>query len=167
MSVVAHLFHCFNLCDIIIDDKNKYNIIFEITNFIKLYPNKQTHISLLIDCKTRLILTFALNYYYVNTNTYPYSVHSEVNCLTKYLQKKINKNKKELFIFKLSKTGLIGESRPCKNCARFIFNNIDNLKLINIYHSTPKKIIKIDKNIFKNKVLNNEFKFSNGITKNK
>lgn len=94
MSVVTHLFHCFNLCDIIVDDKNKYNIIFEITNFIKLYPNKQTHISLLIDCKTRLILTFALNYYYVNTNTYPYSVHSEVNCLTKYLQKKLIKIKK-------------------------------------------------------------------------
>jgi hypothetical protein len=95
-------------------------------------------------------------------------MHSEINTINIYYKKKLNKNiiksKKILFIFKLSKTGILGNSRPCLSCSRFLYNNYDNLNLINVYFSTKEYTLE---KLNKEDLINKKFELSSGFKKNK
>jgi len=120
------------------------NILYDIS--FNLHNNKylHKHISFLINTKNNEILSYGFNYY-LNSNKFPFSLHSEVNVINKHYKKKLTKNmlkvKKNLIIIKLSKIGIIGNSKPCRHCANFIYNNYDNLKLSKIYYSTKQNIL--------------------------
>ena len=139
-----------------------YDISFNLNN--NKYIHK--HLSFLVDAKNGNILTYGFNYY-LNSIKFPFSLHSEVNVVNKYYKKNLTKNvnkyyKKNLFVIKLSKTGFIGNSKPCIHCANFLYNNFDNLKLSKIYYST--KINDLEE-LTKKDLKSKEFKLAAGFRK--
>jgi len=139
-----------------------YNISINMSNSSYLHK----HISLLIDIKEKQVITYGFNYY-LKSNKFPYSLHSEINTINKHYKKKLIKpimrSKKILVILKISKTGIIGCSKPCQNCANYIYNNFDNLNLINVLYSTKENILE---SLSKIDLLNDDFKISAGFKKN-
>ncbi len=135
-----------------------YDISYNLTN--NTYINK--HLSLLIDYKTKKIITYGFNYY-LKSDKFPFSLHSEINTINKHYKKRLNKNiiksKKLLLIIKLSKIGIIGNSKPCQNCANFIYNNYDNLNLYKVLYSTQNNELE---ELNKLDLLYKEFKISAG-----
>jgi len=100
---------------------------------------RHVHISFLVNTKTNKLITYGFNLYF-KTKSFPYSIHSEVNTITKYYRnqfnKSLNKCKKKLIVIKISKNdGIIGLSKPCQTCINFILNNIDNINLVKIEYS--------------------------------
>lgn len=120
------------------------NILYDIS--FNLLNNKylHKHLCILVNAKNGNILTYGFNYY-LSSNKFPFSLHSEVNVINKYYKRNLTKDmtkiKKNLFIIKLSKIGIIGNSKPCINCANFIYNNFDNIKLSKIYYSTQNNTL--------------------------
>ncbi len=103
------------------------------------YPNK--HYSFIIDLKTNKLLCYEFNIYF-NTDSFPFSVHAEIQSIVRYYKSKtISKNKKLLVVVKMSRSGLIGNSKCCLNCMRFIRNNWDNLNLKKVYYSTDENVL--------------------------
>lgn len=141
------------------------NILYDISFNLNNNKYLHKHISILVNAKTGAIITYGFNYYFNNVK-FPFSLHSEVNTINKYYKKKLIKNmmklKKNLFIIKLSKIGIIGNSKPCVHCANYIYNNFDNLKLSKIYYSTKQN--NLEKLSKKDLILNN-FKLSAGFKK--
>ena len=135
-----------------------YDISYNLTN--NTYINK--HLSLIVDYKTKQIITYGFNYY-LKSDKFPFSLHSEINTINKHYKKRLNKNiiksKKILFIIKLSKIGIIGNSKPCQNCANYIYNNYDNLNLYKILYSTPNNELE---ELNKQDLVYKEFKISAG-----
>lgn len=160
--MLSNIINIFNSMNIIINDK----ILSEIRNELYLKSLIKTkssnHISFLIDYKSKEILTYSFNLYY-QSQSFPYSIHSEINTITKYYKKNIKKQfhklKKILIVLKISKTGTVGNSKPCNACANYLFNNFDNLNLKYVYYSNElnnlEKLNKID-------FLHNTFKKSSG-----
>ena len=72
------------------------------------------------------------------------------------------KSKKKLIIIKVSKIGIIGNSKPCLSCANFIYNNMDILNITDILYSTSDNILK---GLKKNELILNNFKLSSGSLK--
>lgn len=148
--------------NIILPSNILFNISFNIYN--STYNNK--HVCLLIDSKTYNVITYGFNYY-LKTDTFPFSLHSEINTINKHYKKKLTKNiiksKKILVILKISKTGTIGNSKPCQNCANYIFNNYNNLNLIKVLYSTQQKTLE---ELKKNDLSKKNFKLSAGFKKN-
>ena len=72
------------------------------------------------------------------------------------------KSKKILLIVKVSKTGVIGHSRPCKNCANFILNNYNNINLNKIYYSNKNNILE---ELSRDNLLYEKFTISSGFRK--
>ena len=138
-----------------------YDISFNLNN--NKYIHK--HLSFLVDAKNGNILTYGFNYY-LNSIKFPFSLHSEVNVVNKYYKKNLTKNvmklKKNLFVIKLSKTGFIGNSKPCIHCANFLYNNFDNLKLSKIYYSTKTNDLE---ELTKKDLKSKEFKLAAGFRK--
>ena len=124
--------------------------------------SKNIHISLLLD-KNNKLLSHGFNIYFA-TDKFPFSIHSEVNTLTKYYKKQtINKKKKKLIVLKVSKTILkIGMSAPCRNCANFILHNMDNLNITEVYYSTCTNDLVLLK---KDDLINNKFVDSSAFRK--
>ena len=118
------------------------NILYDISFNLNNNKYLHKHISFLVNAKNGNILTYGFNYY-LNSIKFPFSLHSEVNVVNKYYKKSLTKNlmkiKKNLFVIKLSKIGIIGNSKPCIHCANFLYNNFDNIKLSKIYYSTKQK----------------------------
>lgn len=109
------------------------------------YINK--HFCFLIDLKTNNILCYDTNIYF-KSKSFPYSMHAEIQTIIKYYKSKtLNKNKKALLVVKLSATGIVGNSRCCLNCSRFLKNNFDLLNLKKIYFSAMKtnKLVELTK----------------------
>jgi tRNA(Arg) A34 adenosine deaminase TadA len=135
-----------------------YDISYNLTN--NTYINK--HLSLLVDYKTKKIITYGFNYY-LKSDKFPFSLHSEINTINKHYKKRLNKHiiksKKILLIIKLSKIGIIGNSKPCQNCANFIYNNYDNLNLYKVMYSTQNNELE---ELNKLDLLYKEFKISAG-----
>lgn len=140
----------------------------------KIYNNIQNgidvnarhiHISFLIDIKKLKIITYSFNVYY-RTNTFPYSIHSEINTIVKFYKMQNNKTltkcKKKLIVIKLTKNGVIGMSKPCQACANFIINNKDNINLTEVKFST--RINKLE-TIKCNDIHNYKFKTSSAFKK--
>lgn len=100
------------------------------------YINK--HFAFILDLKTLKVLCYDSNVYFVS-DTFPFSVHAEVQTIVRYYKTRSvakNKNKKAVIVVKMSRTGIIGNSKCCLNCMRFIRNNIDNLNIKKIHYST-------------------------------
>lgn len=141
------------------------NILYDISFNLNNNKYLHKHISFLINSKNNEILNYGFNYY-LNSNKFPFSLHSEVNAINKYYKKKLTKNilkvKKCLIIVKISKIGIIGNSKPCKHCANFIYNNYDNIKLSKIYYSTQQNTLE---ELSKYDLLNSTFKIAAGFKK--
>ena len=148
--------------DVIIPTNIENNILFELKNIKK---NKYSvHIGFLIDNRSKNIISYGFNFYF-KTKSFPFSIHAEINTINKYYKKNLNnlkKIKKKLFIFKISKTGVLGLSKPCKSCANFLLNNYDNLNLSKIYYSiTDNKMVELDK---RDLIKLENFNYSTGIS---
>ena len=155
----ANLESILNSINVTLPDNIKYDIMWYIYN--NKYMHK--HVCFIIDLKNNSILTYDVNVYF-KTESFPFSVHAEIQTITKlYKSKSINKNKKALLVVKLSKSGILSNSKCCLNCARYIKNNIDNLNLKCVYYSMPgnnlyklnKDDLDTDKNFRYSKGFNN------------
>jgi len=64
------------------------------------------------------------------------SIHAEIDALNKLMSKKNNlkRTSYDLIVIRLSKTGKLGESRPCYHCLQKLENS--GLKIKNVYYST-------------------------------
>jgi hypothetical protein len=139
------------------------NLLFELNNITDRKLN--VHISFLVDHKSKNIISHGFNFYF-KTKKYPFSIHAEINTINKFYKKNtdnyLKKTKKILFIFKISKTGVLGLSKPCRGCANFLSNNYDNLNLSKIYYSVlNENMIELTKEDLLN--LEN-FEYSTGIS---
>ena len=127
---------------------------------------KNIHITFILDKKNEVI-TYGFNVFF-KTDTFPYSIHSEINTITKYYRKQFNKNlnkkSKKMVIIKISPSiKKIGLSRPCSNCANFILNNMDNMNINEILYSTKEGTLE---SLKKNDLLkSNEFTKSSAFRK--
>ena len=133
----------------------KQNIAFNLER--NNYNNK--HYSFILDLKTQQVLCYGFNDYF-KSNSFPFSIHAEIQSVVKYYKSKsINKNKKALIVVKLSKTGIVGNSKCCLNCMRFLRNNLDNLNLKRIYYSTlGGKLVELSRH----NLIDEHFKSSKG-----
>jgi hypothetical protein len=160
----------------LIDELNIYNLnlsknIINEIYFHMIYNNLYSHVSFLINNKTNKLLSYGINYQNVNKNNKLKTIHSEIDCINKYLKNKRRriyntediKSNKTIINIRLSKTGVLGTSTPCKSCYNTISNYITDLNIIYIDYtdefSINKKI-----NFFK---LKDNTKYSNGRKNNK
>jgi hypothetical protein len=138
------------------------NILYDISYSLENNQYLNKHLSLLIDYKKKKIITYGFNYY-LKSNKFPFSLHSEINTINKHYKKNLTKNiiksKKMLIIIKLSKIGIIGNSKPCQHCANYIANNYNNLNLCKIYYSTQSNSLE---ELTKLNLQENNFKLSAG-----
>ena len=155
---ISNIFLNYNL---ILPNNIATNISLFLTNSTYLH----NHISFIIDKNNNNIISYGFNYY-LKADKFPYSLHSEINTINKYYKKKLTKNliktKKILLIFKITKTGIIGNSKPCQNCVNYILNNYNNLNLHKIYYSFTGNELK---ELNKYELLNDKFTISSGFKK--
>lgn len=107
----------------------------------KTNRSERFHVAILID-EFSTILSYGVNEYH-KTDSYPFSKHAEINCLTKYYGKKLKdwekSRKKTLIIIRLSPKRLrLGNSAPCRHCACYIENNMENINIKKIIYTTPE-----------------------------
>jgi hypothetical protein len=150
--MISNIVNILNTINIEINNKILLDIQTELSIRSLIKSKSSNHVSFLIDNKSKEVLSFSFNIYY-KAQKFPYSIHSEINTIFKYYKKDIKKNlqrsKKILIVLKISKTGTIGNSKPCKSCANFIFNNLNNLNLINVYYSNELSLLeKLNKKDF-------------------
>jgi hypothetical protein len=150
--MISNIVNILNTINIEINNKILLDIQTELSIRSLIKSKSSNHVSFLIDNKSKEVLSFSFNIYY-KAQKFPYSIHSEINTIFKYYKKDIKKNlqrsKKILIVLKISKTGTIGNSKPCKSCANFIFNNLNNLNLINVYYSNELSLLeKLNKRDF-------------------
>ncbi len=125
------------------------NVYDRIVRDVECCNSDKFHVSLLLDQDSNLI-SYGHNEYFFGTK-YPFTCHSEVNCINSYYSKKIKQyvkdRKKVLIILRLSsKIKKLGQSKPCKKCHNFIENNIDNLNIKKIIYSTPEGFVSVKSN---------------------
>lgn len=107
-------------------------LTFELNERLKKKTQSSHHVCFIVDNKTNNILSYSLNYYF-KTETFPFSVHSEVNAINKlYRKKNVKANKISLYVMKITKGGNLSSSKPCTGCRNFL-SNICNLT--KIYYS--------------------------------
>lgn len=154
-SSVANLEAMFDSIGFSLPSNIKQDIAFNLQH--NTHVNK--HYSFILDLKTRRVLSYAFNIYF-KSDSFPFSVHAEIQSIVKYYKSKsITKSKKILFVAKLSRIGIVGNSRCCLNCMRFIRNNLNNLNLKHIYYSTKSgELVKLSKN----DLIDENFKISKG-----
>lgn len=123
---------------VMLENENIYlndNIYYDIEQGIDRNA-RHIHVSFLVNTKTNNVLSYGFNLYF-KTKSFPFSIHSEVNTITRYYKNRtLSKCKKKLIVVKISKNGIIGMSKPCQTCINYILNNIDNINLTKIEYST-------------------------------
>lgn len=148
-----------------LSNKVYQNLEIELNTRSTSKSKSSNHISFLIDYKNNSLISYAFNIYF-KTNTFPYSLHSEINAFNKIykrpLSKSVMKSKKKLIIIKVSKIGILGHSRPCLSCANFIYNNMDNLNITDILFSVSGNKLE---SLKKDELILDNFKLSSGSTK--
>lgn len=151
--------------DLFLSDKIYYDLESELDARSFNKTKSSNHICFLIDYKNNELLSYAFNIYF-KTNSFPFSLHSEINTINKFykkaLSKSILKSKKKLIILKISKSGVIGHSKPCLSCANFIYNNMDNLNIIDVLYSTTENKLE---SLKRNELILDNFKLSSGSTR--
>lgn len=118
------------------------NIIIDIAFYLQNTKHCHNHVSFIIDNKNRNIITYMFNSYY-NSKVFPFSTHSEINSMTKYYRMaNLSKSRPKLILIvvKISKTGVLGMSKPCYHCRIYMNNNYDNLNLVKIYYSNKNEL---------------------------
>ena len=160
--MISNIINILNTINVEINNKILLDIQTELSLRSLIKTKSSNHVSFLINNKSKEVLSFSFNLYY-KSQKFPYSIHSEINTINKFykkdIKKSIIKSKKILIILKISRTGTIGNSKPCTSCANFIFNNFYNLNLINVFYSNELSILeKLDKNDF----ISESFKKSSG-----
>lgn len=149
---------------IFLSDKIYYSLENELNVRANNKSKSSNHICFLFD-KNNELLTYAFNIFF-KTNSFPFSLHSEINTINKYYKKTLTKSniksKKKLIIIKVSKSGVIGHSKPCLSCANFIYNNMTNLNIIDVLYSTSDNILK---SLKKDELILNNFKLSSGFSR--
>jgi cytidine deaminase len=148
---------------VFLSDKIYYALENELnTRSISQSKITSNHICFLIYNKNNEVLSYAFNIYF-KTNSFPFSLHSEINAINKYykknLTKSILKGKKKLIIIKVSKSGVIGHSKPCLSCANFIYNNMNNINITDVLYSTSENKLE---SLKKDELLLDNFKLSSG-----
>ena len=71
------------------------------------------------------------------------STHAEIDAIEKIKNKKNKPKKVDLLVIRLTKSGLLAESRPCYHCLHFMERSNINIK--NIYYSTSNGTIAREK----------------------
>lgn len=71
------------------------------------------------------------------------STHAEMDALKKINNWKNKPKELDLLVIRLSKSGLLGESRPCANCIKRLLAS--RLKIHNVYYSTVDGILVCEK----------------------
>lgn len=98
--------------------------------------DRHTHVAFLLD-KSNSVLSYKSNVYF-KTKSFPFSQHAEINAIVNYYSrqnsKKVLTTSKRLLVIKLGKD-CVRMSKPCRQCASFIANNWDNLKLKEVLYS--------------------------------
>lgn len=118
------------------------NIINDIDFYIQNTTSNHNHISFLVHEKRRNIISYSFNFFF-KSKKFPFSVHAEINSINKYYKNTNllkNKPKTMLVVFKITKTGVIGMSKPCFHCRIYLSNNFENINLIKIYYSNKNKL---------------------------
>lgn len=148
--------------NVFLSDKIYYSLENELNVRSNNKSKSSNHICFLINHKNNELLSYAFNIYF-KTNSFPFSLHSEINTINKFYKKSITKSmlkiKKKLIIIKVSKSGIIGHSKPCLSCANFIYNNMDNINIIDVLYSTSENILK---SLKKDELILDNFKLSSG-----
>ena len=67
------------------------------------------------------------------------STHAEIDAIEKIKHKKNNPKKVDLLVIRLTKSGLLAESRPCYHCLCFMERSSINIKYV--YYSTSNGTI--------------------------
>ena len=162
MNNIINISTIFSNNNLILPNNIANSISFHLNNSNYLH----NHVSFLIEKNNKNIIAYGFNYY-LKSNKFPFSLHSEINTINKYYKKKLTKNiiknKKFLLIFKISKTGIIGNSKPCKNCVNYILNNFNNVNIYKIYYTIKGNILE---ELTKESLLNDNFTISSGFKKN-
>ena len=150
--------------NVIVHQKMLNDINIEIINRTKSKQKTSNRVCFIVDYKSREILCYSFNLFY-KSDKFPFSIHSEINTITKYYkttqrsEKNKIKSKKILIILKLTKSGKLGNSKPCQGCANYINNNLDNLNLVNVYYSTQyNELIKLENEDMQSDI----FRYSSG-----
>ncbi len=148
-----------------LSNKIYYEIEIELDTRSNNKAKSSNHICFLIDYKNNELLSYAFNIYF-KTNSFPFSLHSEINTINKFYKKNLSKSliksKKKLIIIKVSKSGILGHSKPCLSCANFIYNNMDNLNIIDVLYSTAEKKLE---SLKRNELILDNFKLSSGASR--
>ncbi len=154
----SHLETIFSSINVDLPNNIKHDITWYIDN--NKYMHK--HVCFIIDLKTNSIITYDVNVYF-KTESFPFSIHAEIQTIIKLNKSKAaNKNKKALLVVKLSKSGVLSNSKCCLNCARYIKTNIDALNLKCVYYSMPGNVLeKLSKDDLD---ADNNFRYSKGYT---
>lgn len=127
----ANLESMFNELGLLLPSNIKHGIEFSLQG----NDHISKHFAFIVDMKTRGVLAYDSNIYFI-TDTFPFSIHAEVQAITKYRRSKsATNNKKILIVTKLSKTGIAGSSRCCKDCVRFINLHMMNLNIRRVYYT--------------------------------
>lgn len=73
------------------------------------------------------------------------STHAEIDALNKLKSKKYmsTKTRFDLMVIRISKTGILGESRPCYHCLEKLENS--GVKIHNVYYSTKNGLLTKEK----------------------
>jgi len=76
-------------------------------------------------------IIMGINHYHKNKL---FSIHAETDAITKYKKKKEKFRSIDLYVLRIGKSGVFGNSRPCLHCMiRMLRSNID---IKHVYYST-------------------------------
>jgi tRNA(Arg) A34 adenosine deaminase TadA len=67
--------------------------------------------------------------------------HAEINCLRSYKKIKDKPNRLDIIVIRLSKTGILGQSRPCHDCLKSLQKSGIDIRYV-IYSTDNQKIIR-------------------------
>jgi deoxycytidylate deaminase len=96
------------------------------------------HVAIIFNKRTKQLLSWSLNEKlndggFKNNVKIRHSIHAEMNAIYKY-RERVHKNKltnsmirgnKVMFVFRISKSGLIGNSLPCTGCSNHLNKGFD------------------------------------------
>ncbi len=134
------------------------NIKYDISLYLRHSKHVNIHFAFIVDMKTGTILCHGNNIYH--TNTYPYSIHAEVQTIVKYCRnKRMSGNKKMLLVVRITKKGTLTNSRCCSNCVEFIRGHADHIGIQRVYYSSTNDTLDM---LTKKDLTDEDFEYSSG-----
>lgn len=67
------------------------------------------------------------------------TIHAEADCLNRLSRKLVRSRRRrvDLFVFRISSSGKLGNSKPCANCIEKM-NNVRGYKIVDVYYSNSE-----------------------------